>query len=113
MLDDSRVCLAVPTYKADSMTVRMKSMALVLALPLVLAACGGGGGGTDRDAIIDKAMADMTSGGDVTDAQKTCLTDFLKTLSDDELGAISSEEAPAQEIQDKITTGLVNCATAQ
>ena len=94
------------------MTVRMKAMSLVLVLPLALAACGGGGG-TDRNAIIDKAMAGLTSGGDVTDAQKTCLTDFLKTLSDDELGAIDSEVAPAQEVQDKITAGLVNCATAQ
>ena len=95
------------------MTVRMKAMSIVLVLPLALAACGGGGGGADRGAIIDKAIGDLTAGGDVTDAQKTCLTDFLTTLSDDELGSIVSEVAPSQEIQDKITAGLVNCVAAQ
>jgi len=85
---------------------RMKLAVAVVLLPLALAACGG----VDRNALYEELQTKLAQTG-ISDTQLTCVVDFVKTMSDDELKDLN-QDTPSDAVQSKLTTAVSGCITA-
>ncbi len=88
------------------MISRMKIAVAVVLLPLALAACGG----IDRNALYEDLETKL-SGIGATDTQMTCILDFIKTMTDDELKDLN-QETPSEAVNTKMTSGVTKCMVA-
>ena len=86
---------------------RMKLAVAVVLLPLALAACGG----IDRNALYDELETSL-SGIGATEPQMTCILDYIKTMTDDELKDLN-QDTPSDAVASKVTTAITGCMTAE
>ena len=80
-----------------------------IALALTLAACGGSSGGDEKQAVLDDLRAELISEG-ATEAQADCVVGGIDDMSVDDLKSMQGDEAPSQEIQDKVLGVITECA---
>lgn len=85
---------------------RIKIAFAVVLLPLALAACGG----VDRNALYEELETRLAGIG-ASDTQMTCIIDFTKSMSDDELKDLN-QDTPSEAVQAKMTTAITDCMLA-
>ena len=87
-------------------STRMKLAVAVILLPLALAACGG----IDRNALYTDLETKLAGIG-ASDTQMTCILDYIKTMTDDELKDLN-QDTPSDAVQTKVTASITGCMAA-
>lgn len=84
-----------------------KLAATLLGLGMVVSFVGCG---VDKEGTADNLIEaiEESAGQSLTDEQKDCLTDLVKSFSDDELKQLDEAEAP-EELQTEFETGAIDC----
>ncbi|MDP1878844.1 MAG: hypothetical protein Q8M17_14940 [Actinomycetota bacterium] len=87
---------------------RASAVVASIALALALAGCGGSGG-DDKQTVLDDLRAELISEG-ATEAQADCVVGGIDDMSVEDLKSMQGDEAPSQEIQDKVLGVITECA---
>ena len=99
-----------------SSRVLAASAAALTVLSLGLAGCGGssssGGGDSEKQAVIDQLMSELSNDGTITDDQKNCLRGKFDEFSIEDLKTIrdsSSDTEVPQALQEKVINMVMEC----
>jgi hypothetical protein len=87
---------------------RTSAVVASLALAFALAGCGSSGG-DEKQAVLDDLRAELIGEG-ATEAQADCVVAGIDDMSVDDLKSMQGDEAPSQEIQDKVLGVITECA---
>ena len=84
---------------------KMAGALLAVGMTAAFAACG-----VDKEGTADNLIESIEerSGQTLTDEQKDCLKDLVKSFSDDELQQLDKDEAP-EALTDEFTSGALTC----
>ena len=87
--------------------------ASLTVLTLGLTGCGGGGGGdSEKQALVDSLMNELSGDGTITEDQKSCLRGKFDEFTVDELNTLKNSQNDSevpQALQEKVINMVMEC----